>query len=220
MRRSIAGLVLAVVVAGPACSQGLIDDAAQAAIDRSRETHATYSVFTWNRVSFPDANPFEEWSAEFHDGDLHRVETPRDRLIANCASQTGTHYNAVTGERVSGPSIARAACGVQANSRILSATFDGRKAGPFGVVEKITIRDPENVRTYEIMADGALVGATIELEDGTVLLDARAVAVETTVPRDIFSEESLERSAVPERYRKPPANEVSLKTTARHERAL
>jgi hypothetical protein len=87
---------------------------------------------------------------------------------------------------------------------MLSASFDGRTTGPFGSVEHITVRDPEHVRTYEIAENGAIVGATIEQEDGSILLESRAVALEATAPGDAFTQKSLERSFVAEEFRKAP----------------
>ena len=203
--RPLVGLVLATIaLAEPAHSQGEIDQAAQAAIERSRTTNATYSVYNWNRITIPGAEPIEEWSAEFHDGTLYRVETPRNRLIADCAAGIGTHVNLASGERTRNQAVARAACGVQANSRVLSASFDGRTTGEYGNVDHVTIRDPENVRTYEIATNGAIVGATIQAGDGTVRLRSRAIALKDTVAVDIFSEESLATSAVPDALRRPP----------------
>ena len=68
----------------PACAsaQGEIDAGAAEVIDLTRTTSTTYSVYTWNRLTLPGAAPFEEWAAEFHDGHFHRVETPRDRIVA------------------------------------------------------------------------------------------------------------------------------------------
>jgi len=59
------------------------------AIALTRNTTATYSVFAWNIITRSNKPTEQEWSAEFHQGALHRVETPRDRIIADCAAMTG-----------------------------------------------------------------------------------------------------------------------------------
>jgi hypothetical protein len=107
-----------------------------------------------------------------------------------------------------GLEVAKAACGVQANSKILSASYDGRGDGRFGLADRITVRDPENLRTYEVAANGAIVGATIRSEDGRVSLKMWTVALENEAPNDIFTEESLTESAVPEKYRLAPESAV------------
>jgi hypothetical protein len=183
-----------------------IDDTAIVIIARTRATVATYSVYSWNRVTRPGEKPFEEWSAEFHKHDFHRVETPRERLIADCSSKVGVALSVETGKVVNGSSIAEAACGVQANSKIVAATNDGVRATPFGPADLITVRDPENVRTYEVLENGVIVGATIATLDGVRLLTMQAIAVSDTARDDIFSVASLDRSAVPGEFQQAPAD--------------
>jgi hypothetical protein len=202
--RGIAIAIAASVFASTACAQYSVEPSAMQIIEKTRTTRATYSVFNWNVITPPGSDPVEEWSAEFHKGTLHRVETPRDRLVANCEEMTGTHLNVANGEIIERPEIARAACGVQANSRILSAEFVGQEDSRFGTIDRIELRDPQNVRTYAIAANGAIVGSTIELKDGAVLLDSKAVAMLDTTPQDIFTVESLSKSAVPKEFRAAP----------------
>ena len=191
--------------ASSAVAQQGIDPKALAIIERTRTTRADYSMFAWNHVTPSGGEPREEWSAEFNKGHFHRVETPRDRLVADCAAGTGTGVEAGTDKVFSGSFIADAACGVQANSTIVSATYDGQTEGPFGPVDLITVSDPKNVRTYQVAANGAIVGATIRSRDGHLELEMITVALQHSAPEDIYSEKSLAESAVPEKYRKPPA---------------
>ena len=60
-----------------------------------------------------DAGP--HWSAEFHRGPLHRVETPHVRLVADCAAGTGTLLQVDRTETESGARVARAACGINSD---------------------------------------------------------------------------------------------------------
>jgi hypothetical protein len=203
--RGVALGLLVLAGAGVAGAQAAIDQRAEAVIQRTRTSHANYSLFLWNHITPDDGPARDEWSAEFNRGNLHRVETPRDRLIADCDAHTGTYFSVETKKVYKGVEIAKAACGVQANSAILSASYDGRGTGRFGRTDRITVHDPDNVRTYEVAANGALVAATIESKDGRVELKGWAVALEHESPADIFSEASLAESAVPEKYRKPPA---------------
>jgi hypothetical protein len=205
--RAALGL-LALLCAGTAQAQAAIDQRAQEVIDRTRTTRANYSLFSWNHASVKEGPVLDEWSAEFNRGNLHRVETPRDRLVADCEAHTGVHVNLQTLAVSRGLEVAKAACGVQANSKILSASYDGRGDGRFGLADRITVRDPENLRTYEVAANGAIVGATIRSEDGRVSLKMWTVALENEAPNDIFTEESLTESAVPEKYRLAPESAV------------
>lgn len=204
--RWTASALAAVACVSSACAQeNDIDPAAMSVVERTRTTDGTYSVFSWNVITHPGPEAAaEEWSAEFHSGSLHRVETPRDRLVADCERMTGTHLHVSTGEVVERPEIARAACGVQANSRILSAEFVGQEDSPFGLIDRIELNDPQNVRTYAVAANGAIVGSTIELKDGTVLLASKAVEMLEAAPQNIFTVESLSRSAVPQKFRTAP----------------
>lgn len=177
---------------------------AEKTIALTRETRGTYSVFFWNVITRP-GNPVQaEWSAEFHKGALHRVETPRDRVVANCEKGTGTYLNVESGERIEGPKVAKAACGIQANSRILETRFLGTKSGKWGRSRSVWIRDPENIRTYSIADSGAIIFATIDDLESRHLLRMAATYLYDTAPDNIFSAESLARSAVAEKYRKKP----------------
>ncbi len=171
-------------------------------IDLTRETRKTYSLVTWNRVTRRDGTVIEEWSAEFHDGVHHRVETPRDRLIADCARMTGTYVQMGSAKMINGATVARAACGVQANSIIQSARVAGKRETRFGPVTHLIVVDADSIRTYDVDVSGALLGATISDRDGSLRLVSRAVSFTADVPPDIFSMESLGKSAVPERFRK------------------
>jgi len=203
IRAAAATLVLfaaAGVAAG--ASETAISDEARKLIDLTRETRATYSLVVMNRVRHPDGSVTEEWGAEFHDGAHHRVETPRDRMIADCVGMTGTYVQMGSARTVTGAAVARAACGVQANTPIQSARVAGQRETRFGPATRLIVVDADDIRTYDVAANGALVGATISGRDGNWKLVSWAVSLGRDVPPDIFSVESLGKSAVPERQRK------------------
>ncbi len=181
-----------------------VDTHVQSLIDKTRNTRATYALYSWNVITKPGEKEIQEWSAEFHQETKHRVETPRDRLIADCATMEGTYLEVATKEIIRGPQVARAACGIQANSKIESARILGDLRTRFGLAQQIEIVDPEYIRTYDISSEGILFGATIsdKGDHRNVLVRGHAVAVEKTLPaRDIFSEESLNQTFVHEKYR-------------------
>lgn len=86
LRMAQAAAVLAVTLLA-ACDQAAppveLTGKVKEVIDRSKATQATYAVYNWNELP-RDGQLVQEWSAEFHSGDKHRVETLRDRLIADC----------------------------------------------------------------------------------------------------------------------------------------
>ncbi|MDX8357145.1 hypothetical protein [Sphingopyxis terrae] len=183
-------------------TSGAISDDARALIARTRETQAAYSIIASVTLYKPDGSIVGEWSAEFHDRNQHRVETPRDRIVADCAEMTGTYLDLATMKASQNAAIARAACGVQANSKILSAKVAGPRQNRFGRVDHLVVVDEENVRTYDIASDGAILGATITGRDGQKRLMMRATYYVAKAPSEIFLPSSLGRSAVPANLRR------------------
>ncbi|HEX4097491.1 MAG TPA: hypothetical protein VHX64_12230, partial [Caulobacteraceae bacterium] len=119
-----------------ACHAQLPPDVA-AVVDRTKSTRATYAIYTWIRISRPGQPPHEEWSAEFNSGALHRVETPRDRVVANCEARTGSALSLVTGKVRTGPEVAEAACGIDTNFQVDAADWLGRQPSPLGPLDAI-----------------------------------------------------------------------------------
>jgi len=201
-------LLILLMFAGGCLQASTVDEKAQAAVNRSRNPTADYSVFTWNEANTPDRGRVSEWSAEFHRGQLHRVETPLNRIIADCGKQIGTWLDVTTGKRVAGVRVAKAACGVNANASVSATRFLGEQRGRFGLVDRVELTDADGIRTYDIDDAGAIVAATITGADGTLHLKADATARLPRADEDIFSEGSLERSAVPNQYRLKPDTSV------------
>lgn len=191
----------------PTGAKSAIDPDVAALISRTRETQDTYAVYMWNDVTPKGKVPFAEWSAEFHSGNLHRVENPTIRMVADCKAKTGVFTNIETGERFSGPSVARMACGIQANAEILSARKLGIKNTAFGEAIVIEIVDESERRTYDILEGGILLGQTISEkgDGGHRWVFNQATHVSRKLPDgDIFLEESLGRSVVSGEFRKRP----------------
>lgn len=208
MMRAAAALVL--LTMGLAACTERTEDAlppkVRAVVERSKETQATYAVYSWNRVQRPEG-PVEEWGAEFHSGHLHRVETPRDRLIADCAARTGTGLSLTDNKRFTGPQVAMAACGVNSNKRFVGAEYLGVVQTPFGPAHRIRVADMEDVRTYDIRSDGAIVAAGIAANKvgKPEVLKAWAAEVSSSLPDpNMFDEASLARSYVPDRLKVSP----------------
>jgi hypothetical protein len=205
MRWGVLGIFAAVAGLSTAAIAASFDPRANQAIERSRKTNATYSLYMWNRITKADENPTEEWSAEFHNGTLHRVETLHLRVVADCAAVMGSWLNVDTGETATNAQAARVACGISSAAPLRSDEFVSRGKSRFGPVDRIRVTDDEVIRTYDVADNGALVAATISDLNGTLRLENWAVDLRPTLPsEDIFSKESLQRSVVPDQYKQRP----------------
>lgn len=205
------GFLLAAVALAPAsgCAEAGGQGGSNQALavyERTKNMNGVWSSYSWNWMR-RDGRPHQDWAAEFHRDTLHRVETSEWRIIADCAAQTGVMVNVATGERLDGPRIAGAACGIQSNSPILSMELLGNRLGRHGAADVLKIVDPENERFYGVDPNGVLVASEIfaRVGDNPFCLQSEAVAVEPGLPEeDIFTEASLARSVVPERFRSSP----------------
>ena len=209
MRRSASALALmiATLIASSA-SASLPDEAAKVSevVQRTKTTRATYALYNWNRITRPGQSPVEEWGAEFNAGALHRVETPRDRVIADCAAGTGSYYSVATGKVGSGPGVAGGACGINTNRPATEAHWLGSIATAFGKADRIQLSDDKYVRTYDVRADGVIVHEVIaqNLPGEPPLIVTDAIAILPVLPSpQIFDEKSLHDSFVPDRFRRP-----------------
>lgn len=202
--KEIAIAILMVAAACTAGSEVTSDPKAQEVVERTHRTTATFSLYSWNDV--PDEGSIKDgWSAEFHKGHLHRMEAPQVRMVADCARMTGTRLIVSTGELLSDPSVAKAACGINTNFEIDSVEWLGRHTSAFGVVDRVRVVAADATRTYDVLESGALATATYEDPVGRPLVKNWAVAVLDNAPDDIFTKESLARSAVPLEFQKEPA---------------
>ncbi len=176
-------------------------------LQKTKTPTTEYALYIWNRVTLPKQPPVEEWSAEFHSGDLHRVETPRDRVVANCRLLTGASLNLVTGAVSEGAQVANAACGINTNGSNVTFEWLGPVHSMFGRAERIRLTDPSYIRVYDVSDAGVLLRTTYSenREGGSFLLTASAVGVEKVLPSmDMFDRSSLVKSYVPDRYKRQP----------------
>jgi hypothetical protein len=187
------------------------DPRAQEVFERTKRTEATYSLYSWHWREGRFGPPIQHWAAEFHSGSKHRVETPEVRVIADCAARTGTVYFIAEERSESAPAFAAAACGINANVPIRRLEWLGRKESRFGPVDTIRIVDVIDERTYAVDQKGVLVGSEYSARDPARrdCVKTEPLAYLADLPAgDAFSEDSLRRSLVPERYRQGPAAPV------------
>ncbi|WP_068091335.1 hypothetical protein [Novosphingobium rosa] len=176
-------------------------------VSRTHTTQATYAVYYWNRLTPQRGEASEEWSAEFNRGNWHRVETPRDRMIADCKAMRGIDLSLETGQIVSGPAVAKAACGINANRPVRQSEYLGRIDGHLGAFDRVRLTDASDIRTYDVSGDGVILGVTYANVDqpGSVTLTMTSTGLDHALPdSDMFSPESLGRSVVPDRFKAAP----------------
>jgi hypothetical protein len=208
--RVAAGLLLAGFAAGSACAQESGQDPrARSVYENSRDTRATYANYGWNWVRSTDpASSQSGWSAEFHKGGLHRVETPDMRVVADCETGIGTGFFVHESRTETGPQFALAACGINANPDIVELQWIDRVESRFGPLDRIRLVDDSFDRTYAVNEAGVLVATEMfsNQPDSGECVQNEAIAIEDELPEeDIFSPQSLKRSVVPEKYRTAPA---------------
>ena len=181
-------------------TSGPIDAKAEAVIARSRNSTVTYTIY-W-RVSSSNAGgkPDYAWAATFRKGSLARLEDVQSRVVADCAAGTGTLFDLGVGHddyRV-GKKVAQAHCGVNSDRRVRSTRWLGEKDGKFGRVDEVEIVDEDGTFTYQVGADGALLGVMSRMRGSQKITVAEPMKFERTVPSgDIFSRLSLANSKVP-----------------------
>ena len=174
-------------------------------VEQTRTTSATYSLYSWNTVISPDGKSKGAFSAEFHKGALHRVETEVARIVADCSMMTGSALFLGSGEIVRGEEVAKAACGINTATPIIGSKLVGTVETKFGPATRVAIKDAQNLRLYDVSTDGILVNAAYAtLDDRPEVLNA-PIGVKRKLPEvDIFSEQSLSRIVTPAAFRTRP----------------
>ena len=207
--RFAAAAPLLLCLVGTACAPSNQGETAkvEAIIARSKLTRATYAAYFWDKMQHPEQPAVEKWSAEFNSGSLHRVETSRDRVIADCAVHKGMHLSLSDGNIVSGPQVAAEACGINTNRQFLAEESLGRIKTHFGEADRVRVTDSENIRTYDISDEGIILRTVYETNDARHLkvLDIEAIEVSRSLPgSDVFDQASLKASFVPEVFKVAP----------------
>ena len=202
---AIAAAVLAAALGVGGCSAG--NDQVDKVIQRTKAARQTYALYVWNRINRPDGSVVEEWAAEFNRGPYHRIETPRDRVIADCDDQSGIWISLLTGERKSGEPVAKTACGINTNKSFGREESLGRVKTAFGDADRIRVTDADLIRTYDIADDGVILRTIFQKKgagEPTVLTAETAGLTRDLPAEDMFTEQSLGRSYVSDRFRLPP----------------
>lgn len=200
--------VTATAMAG-AC-QAQLPPKVAAVVARTKAVRTTYSLYTWIRIARAGLPAAEEWNSEFNSGALHRVETPRDRVIADCEANTGSALSLATGKITTGPQIAATACGIDTNFPVVSAEWLAQQRSSFGAADVIRITGGPFIRTYVVNADGVIIRSTYQYDapGHPLVLQTLSTALSPSLPdKAMFTQDSLSRSFVPEAYKAGPVGQ-------------
>jgi hypothetical protein len=211
VRRALAFLLIC-ALAGPALGKKRpakmpADPRAQAVFDRTKNIRATYALYDWNWRRGDDGHVSLHWSAEFHRGTLHRMETPDLRAVADCSTRKATLVEIRSGRTESHAWIANAICGIRSDKIMYRLEYLGRKNGRFGPIDTIRATELLNERYYGVDEAGIVVATEYFSTDAALkgCVQTEPLAIEKELPEaDMFSVESLARSFVPEKYQRGP----------------
>ncbi len=207
MAAGLAFSLLCAVAGNPCAAATEPDPRALAAFERTKRTRETYALYSWNWVKGAGFGTGPRWSAEFHRGNLHRVETPRIRIVADCAAGAGTMFDVASGRTESGASVAWAACGISSSFPIRDLEWLGRKETRFGPLDMLRVLDKSDERIYAVDRSGVLVASEVFPRDkgSGSCLQQEPLAVEKVLPAgDLFSQASLRKSFAAARFEAPP----------------
>ena len=200
LRGILAGIVL---LAGASS-----DDVANAILERSRNSTATYASYQWFIARNADGGNSDGWFSEFHRGNLHRIENRWVRVLANCVTGDTHIYEISTGQTRQFQDENNAICGItgfgdiESVDRLPSVTIK-----PFGKLDFIRVTDKKRIRHYQVDLRGVLVRVDWFQRDGSPYPCIIQVPIEVrpALPaRDIFSVKSLARTVTPEKFRHAP----------------
>ncbi|WP_260580951.1 hypothetical protein [Sphingopyxis sp. PET50] len=184
------------------CGASAADSSAEAVIARTKAPTTDYSLFVWTVINPDQSDIVDGWTAEFHSGSRHRVETPWNRVVADCAAMTGRHLHLPTGEVRTGREVANSACGIDTNM-VAGMKYVGKAESGYGQLDIVSLNSDAD-RTYWVDRDGILVRTefTRPGQPEAWVLRNWAVHVDRTTPDSaMFADDSLSRSYVPEKYR-------------------
>lgn len=186
------------LIAGPAPAQGPVPQEVRAVIDRSRNPRTDYSAFTVQRVTRANES-FVEATAEYQQGQRHRVETQLVRVLIDCQTGDAFLYRVEEGRterQTGGASI----CGIADAEPILSARMLPPVTGSYGRADVVELIGPDFIRRYAVTEDGILVAQDYVPRRSDVGVEVRTLHVvvrrESPDPA-MFEEANLARAYAP-----------------------
>jgi hypothetical protein len=211
----LAGLLLAILVTPSISTQSqakpAIDKRAAEVFLRTRRVSTTYAVYQWNEVADNLHTGRSEWAAEFHSGKMHRVETPSVRVVADCSTLAGFMYDVAKKQVIADPSAGAYACGINLGAIPRVLEFVRQVRSVYGPLDVIHVIDDRDDRFYGVSAAGVIITTDYtSLKDDGHCLQGTTIALSDKLPQgDLFSEASLNETAVPEKYRTEPQLDIA-----------
>ncbi|HEY3812902.1 MAG TPA: hypothetical protein VGL66_06725 [Caulobacteraceae bacterium] len=182
-------------------------------VDRTHTTRTSYSVYYSNWTLNNEGVGADHWTAEFHDGVHHRVETADLRLVADCQALTGSGLSVGGGPSpLTGAAAARAACGIDANIPVTDFAYLGVVDTPWGSADRVRLTNDAISRIYDINKDGVIVGERWYKNapgHATVLKQTIFALTSSVSSPDMFEEASLNKSFTPDQYKTTPGLQVA-----------
>lgn len=176
-----------------------LDPKAEEVIARSRATDATYTIYWRVSVVGGASGSYHAWGATFRQGALLRVEDMRSRAVADCSTGTVTQYGLSIGrdDYSYGTKVAKRYCGIDADRKVISTRWLGRKDGNFGPVDEIQVVDKDGTSLYQVTESGVVVRVHTTSRESDVTVAVEPISFEFSVPNgDLFSRKSLGTSRV------------------------
>ncbi len=187
-------------------ARALIDKHAAEVLLRTRQVSITYAVYQWNEVADNSEAGRSEWAAEFHSGNMHRVETPLVRVVADCSTFSGFMYDVAKKQTTADRNAGVYACGVNLGRRPRLLEYVKHVSSKYGLLDVIHVVDDQDDRFYGISTAGVIITTeyTSLKNDGHCLQGVTVELTDKLPQSDLFSEASLAETAVAEKYRSTP----------------
>jgi hypothetical protein len=188
------------------------DPRAAEVIVRTRRPTGTYALYQWQEIADNLAAGRSEWAAEFHSGTMHRVETPQVRVVADCATMAGFVYDVSKGQSRADPAVGLGACGINLGRIPTLVEYIRKEPSKFGNLDMVHIVDSTDDRYYGISDQGVIITTEYvsRAEPGRCLQGSTLQLADNLPEQDIFTEASLSRSVVPERFREAPTSRAAV----------
>jgi hypothetical protein len=189
----------AVLAFCPVLAEAQDKPSAESVVARTKAPTTDYSLFHWT-ISRQGDRAYSLWAAEFHRGSLHRVETPLDRIVADCKAMTGHHRSLMSGKVLSSREAAETACGIDMTGAP-ALSYEGSLPSPYGELDVVLLTKDGLRRRYWVDPAGLLIQSEFRGDNdkpGQPTLLNWATEVSRASPdASMFTAESLDRSFVP-----------------------
>jgi hypothetical protein len=197
MRKLVAALVASAALVAPSVAIANIDRRVMKVVKLTRETRENFIVISDVYANFENLGSQNFVGGEFHSGVFHRIEDQNNRVVANCQSRTGFQLWIPNAKISTGPDIADGACGIGYFSEDAAAEYLGHVKSKFGRATRVRITFNGFVRTYDVLANGAIMRNTWRRNDASKTIvyksEVRKFCAKA-LPESAFGRGSLKQS--------------------------